>query len=101
ASDGKPSAAVVVDAEGRVGVGTNNPQATLDIAGTLKIAAMAQQSLGSNGYVKIGELIIQWGQEPSDYDVANGATTTLQFPIPFPNEALIVVPGMQINPKSG
>ena len=93
ASDGNPAQALVVDATGRVGIGTNSPAANLDVAGTLKIIAMAQQSMGSNGYVQIGDLIIQWGQEATSHDVAE-QTTTLTFPRSFPNQVFVVIPGI-------
>jgi len=96
-ASGSPSNSVVVDATGRVGIGVNNPQAKLDIAGTLQFAAMAEQSLGSNGYVQIGELIIQWGQEAAAHDI-NGNTTTLTFPRSFPNQVFVVVPGILTTP---
>ena len=79
---------------GNVGIGTAAPDAKLDVAGALQVASMAQQSLGANGYVQIGELIIQWGQEIATHDINNQTTTTLTFPKPFPNEVFVVVPAI-------
>ena len=97
ASDGVPTNAVAVDSTGNVGIGTTTPQAKLDVAGALQVAAMAQQSLGPNGFIRIGELIVQWGRESAFHDVANAgslSTSTHTFPIPFPNEVFVVIPGM-------
>ncbi len=89
--------AVVVDGQGRVGVGTStpNPGSRLDVAGLLKIGGMAQQSLGPNGHIQIGDLIVQWGREVAFKDIVESSTTTFTFPTAFPNEVFVVVPGFE------
>ena len=46
-------------------------------------------SLATNGYQQLpGGMIMQWGQT----DVLTTDTTTISFPIPFPNQCFIVIP---------
>lgn len=48
-------------------------------------------ALGTNGYVKLQNgIIIQWGLST---DVWPEKSSTIMFPIPFPNTCFIVVPG--------
>lgn len=86
---------LTIKPDGNVGIGITSPQATLDVAGTLKIAKMAQQSVGgANGYIQIGEVILQWAQESDYHDINSSSTTTLSFPKPFPNEVFVVIPAI-------
>ena len=94
------SSRLYVRSDGFVGIGTTNPGATLDVSGgsgTLRIGAMAQQSLGVNGYIQIGSLIIQWGEESFFHDIAGNYATTVNFPIPFPNGIYQVIASLKTN----
>lgn len=57
--------------------------------------SMRQQSLSSNGYQKLaGGLILQWGSVSVP---GGGGTSTISFPIAFPNACFSIQPG---NPAS-
>ncbi|WP_256676782.1 hypothetical protein [Pseudomonas sp. H3(2019)] len=47
-------------------------------------------SIGSNGYQKLGSLIIQWG---TTVGIAAGGSLTVTYPLAFPNAALMTLPG--------
>jgi len=89
--------ALVVDAQGEVGIGTGSPGTKLDVQGNVAVfdatapnhaVALGQftSSLASPGYQELpGGLIIQWG---SVTGVAfNQTDITVNFPTPFPNAA--------------
>ena len=51
-------------------------------------------SKATNGYTYLPNgLIIQWGEEASFHDISSDYTTTITFPITFPNAVLQVVVG--------
>jgi hypothetical protein len=78
---------LVVRGDGYVGVGTASPAYNLDVAGTMhvgssaNIAAWASQSIGTNGYARMGGVLVQWGS--GSYNSNNAVTVT--FPTAFTN----------------
>lgn len=51
---------------------------------------MIDTKLEDNGYIKLGQLIIQWGRKQI-------TTNTVTFPTPFPNKCFIVNAGQEYN----
>lgn len=51
---------------------------------------MIDTKLEDNGYIKLGQLIIQWGRKQI-------TTNTVAFPTPFPNKCFIVCTGQEYN----
>ncbi len=74
--------------ENNVGIGTSDPRAKLDVAGSLKALSWDSQSMGNNGYANMGGVIIQWGKS---IETKIDSTTFTYFPISFPNNCFTVV----------
>ena len=69
------------DTSGKVGIGTTNPAAKLDVAGSLKAQSWAAQSASANGYANMGGVLIQWGTVAYN----NSSPVTITFPTTFSN----------------
>lgn len=78
--------------KGNVGIGTTSPGAKLDVNGAAKISSWATQSLTTNGYAKVGSLLIQWGLDNRNSDAA--------FTITFPTAYSTACLGVFVNRKS-
>ncbi|KPM47434.1 hypothetical protein AFM12_14875 [Jiulongibacter sediminis] len=65
----------------KIGIGKENPVASLDINGTLSFDAWQNQDLSDNGYVLMGGLLLQWGT--SAY--SSSAEKQVNYPTPFGN----------------
>ena len=82
---------------GNVGIGITDPNATLDVNGTVRIGAWQDQSLAANGYTWVGNILFQWGTEQSIIDEPQ----TFSFPIAFPNQCFSITINRQtINTNS-
>jgi hypothetical protein len=87
------TAGVYEDGSGNVGIGTMDPGANrlkvvgdMSVTGTANISNWFDQQLSTNGYAKMGNILIQWGT------VNNGEyLTEYSFPTPFPHECFSVV----------
>lgn len=92
---------------GNLGIGKTNPTAALDVNGTAKIStanittanittanilAWYDQSVSTNGYTWVGNILFEWGSGTSSSD----DNQTFTFPIPFPNQCFSIT----INRKS-
>lgn len=73
---------------GKVGVRTATPAADLDVNGTAIIPHWADESIGANGYVRMGSILFQWGKAQSGL-IAEGEFT-ITFPTPFTNVYSVV-----------
>jgi hypothetical protein len=66
----------------------------IEATGTAKIASWFAQSLGENGYARIGGLLLQWGKYGAPVNVG---TYTITFPIafttPYNAHVTIIAPG--------
>lgn len=73
--------------------GTNNDRLATTAFVAAAIAAATSGQNGANGYVILpGGLIMQWGESEVVTAAAN-QTTTITFPIPFPNAVYQVIVG--------
>ncbi len=66
---------------GSMGVKTTSPAAALDVNGTTKFAHWAEESLGQNGYARIGSVLFQWGKNTSG--LSGEGSFTITYPTPF------------------
>ena len=64
---------------GDVGIGTTSPTVKLDVNGIARIAGWAEQSIGTNGYARIGNIMFQWGDASSSIDGADNFTFPTSF----------------------
>ena len=88
---------MVAMASGNVGIGTGAPASLLSVgsssqfqvdgsgdittSGTASIANWASQSIGANGYARVGSLLIQWGSG----SYSSNGSVTVTFPTAFSN----------------
>jgi hypothetical protein len=70
-----------IDSAGQVGIGTTNPNAKLDVNGTLSATHWASENASANGYARMGGILMQWGTV--NYTSVNAIPVT--FPIAFAN----------------
>ena len=68
---------------------SNGDEVQITNDGTINFSAISASSFGSNGYVKIGSLYIQWGS----VDPGGSYTASVSFPVTFPNHVYQVVVG--------
>lgn len=91
-----------VGKNGNIGVGFKNPSVPLDVYGTLRSTSVittyldatnwSDSSTATNGYAKMANIMIQWG----NYTSTSDNPQTFNFPASFPNRCLSVIPSLRL-----